>query len=94
MHIQIDDNYAIGSDKYQFIIKEKTMRKNKETGKMEVYWRPDCYFTKMSSVVDYLVQQSLRESEAQTLATLVEDQQNAVRKLTLALEGKYKVIPA
>ncbi len=31
--------------------------------------------------------------EARTLADLVTDQQNAVCKLTLALEGKYKVVP-
>ena len=94
MHIQIDDKYAIGSDKRQFILKEKTVMENKETGEMETYWRSKHFFITMTGVVNYLVSQSLRDSEATTLATLLDDQKKAVGRLTLALEGKYKVVPA
>jgi len=91
MHIEIDDQYAIGSDKYQFILKKKSRVKNKETGLMEDGWVADSFFPTIAGLTNYLIQQSLRDSEATTLNDALEDVKRTSIALELALTPKFKV---
>jgi len=91
MHIEIDDNYAIGSDQHQFILKKKDKRMNKETGEMEEYWRPDSFFSTLSGLANHLILQHTRDSAATSIADLVVSHEKAVGDIRLALCPEYKV---
>ena len=91
MHIEIDNNFAIGSDKHQFILKKKDKRKNPKTGEMEIYWRSDSYFSTLSGLANHLILAHTRDSAATTLAELALSHENAVGAIRLALCPEYKV---
>lgn len=92
MFIQIDDNYALGSDRYSWHILKWRMRKTRKTGKVEKVWEAYQWFSTVQKATQGLGELMVRESEAQTFAEALAEIESVTAKLTQALAPQYVLI--
>ena len=85
--IQIDEKAAITSDNYCWRLSVPKMRKNEETGESEPGWTAVRYYNSLDNLVQKEVDQRLRESDASTLAELLEMQSRVFTLFSQALTG-------
>lgn len=87
MKIQINHDYRITSDKYNYILEKKHISR-----KLDESWRPHSYYGSLSNLVSAYPDVILKESDANGIAEALEVVKNACAHLTHALSPEYEVI--
>ena len=78
MIIQIDEQYRVTTDPYQWIVQKKRSRKGKED------WKSQTYHTSFQSALQSLGERLVRGSDAETLADALADVEKAITILSQA----------
>ena len=91
INIQINDDYRLSSDKYQWIIQKKKMRKDKKTGEKYQDWEGISFHPTPTKAVQSISQMLIRTSEAETLTEALERVDSVVTTLTQALTPYFDV---
>ena len=68
--IQINDRYAIKSDRLNWIVAESGKSKNKDTGEIETVWISRWYFSTLRGAAKHLGNMMLRESSETSVTGL------------------------
>ena len=88
--IDLDKDWVITRDKYQWILSQRRFRKRK--GKSVMYLRPVDYYPNLESLVSTFVQSRAMGKEYETLLELLVDQKNLLAQTCTVLEGKLKAL--
>ena len=89
MYIQINDDWRLAADKYQWMVQKRKKRTDREDE-----WRAEGYYVDIEKAVAALAERQLRTSEADTLASALAENKRILRELTTALTPAYHITPA
>lgn len=89
MHIQINQQFALGSDRHAWTIKEKVTRKRK--GRLVEEWQTILWFASIEQAVHGLANLRLRQSDAQTVAEALHEVNIITAELCGALQPHFEV---
>ena len=64
MIIELSDTRRITSDDYQFMYCKLIKRKDKKTGEIVDYWKPELYYNTVTQLLRAIPTRMLRESDA------------------------------
>ena len=78
MIIQIDEQYRVTTDPYQWIVQKKRSRKGKED------WKSQTYHTSFQSALQSIGERLVRGSDAETLVDALADVEKAITILSQA----------
>ena len=84
MIIQIDEQYRVTTDPYQWIIQKKRTRNGRED------WRSQTFHPTFGSALQSLVETMVRESNASTLSEVLADVKTITTTLSQALAVNIK----
>ena len=65
MNLQIDDNYRIASDRYQWILQHRRLRT--KVGQPTLEWEAQSYYPTLESAIAQLGERMVRESNVGTV---------------------------
>ena len=86
MIIQIDEQYRVTTDPYQWIVQKKRSRKGKED------WESQTYHPSFESALQTLGERLVRESDAETLVDALADVEKAITILSQALTPQLEQV--
>ena len=86
--IELDKDWVITRDKYQWILCKQGRRKRR--GKNTTYLRPDSYYPNLTSLINAFVQRRATGEEYETLLELLADQEKFIAQTCAALEARFK----
>jgi len=87
MILNIDENWRITSDKYQWILQKPC----KITPKNQTGWKNEAFYVSLPALVESLADRMLRASDAATLSEALEEVKSIQRRLSRALTPDYEV---
>ena len=86
MIIQIDEQYRVTTDPYQWIIQKRRTRKGEED------WKPLTYHHSLDSAIQGLREHLVRDSDAQTVADALRDISHIDTTLSQALTPRFEAL--
>ena len=86
MIIQIDEQYRVTTDPYQWIIQKRRTRKGKED------WESLTFHSSLDAAIQSLREDRVRASDAQTVADALRDISNIDTTLSQALTPRFEAL--
>ena len=84
MKIEINEEWRVTSDKYQFILERRT-------GDKKPRWEADSYSDSLSHLMSILVRKAVRGAEVDTFREVLEKVENLSCDISRALTGYFEV---
>jgi orotate phosphoribosyltransferase-like protein len=91
MIINLDDNFRLTADKYQWIMQKKRMRKNKDTGDESVDWKSISYHATPTQAINFHADRLLRASDCTGVTEALAECNRITTALTDALTPHFEV---
>ena len=92
MRLQIDNDYRITSDRYQWIVQKR--RSRVQDGKRRSDWEAQSYYTTLRSALAQLGERMVRESNADTVVDALEVINDIATTLSQALTPQLELLLA
>lgn len=96
MNLQINDDWRIRSDKYNYMLEKRTnieaKDKNKQVIPGEYIWNTVGHYTTLNNAVSAYPETILKRSDADGIAEAVQVVKDACKELSSALSPKFEVI--
>ncbi len=91
MLIPINDQFALATDQYSWMIQRRRQRKDRKTGEPVTAWESIAWYASAEQAVNGLRDRMVRASEAETIAEAMRDIESVVAALSHALAPYFEV---